>query len=170
MDSAFRAIMITDLKESTLMTSKYGDSKALHLLNIHNVITRNALRQYLGNEVKHTGDGFMASFISPEDAVRCAVEIQLKFAEHNRSSTDEDLFVRIGISAGEPIEDHGDLFGSAVQLAARLCGHAKPEQIVVSETIYEHYEGAEPLIDLGQLSLKGFNQPVRAYRVEARHS
>lgn len=112
----------------------------------------------------------MASFFSPEDAVKCAVEIQLNFAEHNRTSAEEELFVRIGISAGEPIEDHGDLFGSAVQLAARLCGHAEPEQIVVSETIYEHCRGAEPLIDLGQLSLKGFSQPVPAYRVEVRHS
>ena len=166
MDSAFRAIMFTDLKDSTLMTSKYGDNKALHLLNVHNVITRNALRQYLGNEVKHTGDGIMASFISPEDAVKCAVEIQLNFAEHNRTSSDEDLFVRIGISAGEPIEDHGDLFGSAVQLAARLCGYAEPEQIVVSETIYENYKGEESLIDLGTLSLKGFSRPVPAYKVD----
>ena len=78
---------------------------------------------------------------------------------------DEDLYVRIGISAGEPIEDHGDLFGSAVQLAARLCGHAQPEQIVVSETIYEHYKGTKPLTNLGVLSLKGFSKPVPAYRV-----
>lgn len=166
MDSAFRAIMFTDLKDSTLMTSKYGDSKALHLLNVHNVITRNALRKYSGNEVKHTGDGIMASFVAPEDAVKCAIEIQLNFADHNRSSTDEDLYVRIGISAGEPIEDQGDLFGSAVQLAARLCGHARPEQIVVSETIYDHFERAESLIDLGEVSLKGFHKPVRAYRVD----
>ena len=108
----------------------------------------------------------MASFISPEDAVKCAIEIQLNFAEHNRASSDEDLFVRIGISAGEPIEDHGDLFGSAVQLAARLCDHAEPEQIVVSEAIYEHYKGDLSLIDLGVLTLKGFSQPVPAYRID----
>jgi class 3 adenylate cyclase len=166
MDSAFRAIMFTDLKDSTLMTSKYGDNKALHLLNIHNLITRNALRLYRGNEVKHTGDGIMASFVSPEDAVKCAIEIQLNFADYNRTSTDEDLYVRIGISAGEPIEDHGDLFGTAVQLAARLCSHAQPEEIVVSETICEYYQGEDSLIELGDLSLKGFHKPVPAYRVD----
>jgi class 3 adenylate cyclase len=164
-DTAFRAIMFTDLKDSTLMTSKYGDAKALHILNVHNAITRNALRQYRGNEVKHTGDGIMASFVSPEDAVACAVEIQLNFRQHNRANTEEDLYVRIGISAGEPIEDHGDLFGSAVQLAARLCDHAEPEEIMVSETIYEHYQGMEQLIDLGGVYLKGFRQPVPAYKI-----
>lgn len=164
-DSAFRAIMFTDLKDSTLMTSKYGDTKALHLLNIHNVIARNALRLCRGNEVKHTGDGIMASFVSADDAVACATEIQQKFAEHNKTSTDEDLYVRIGVSAGEPIEDHGDLFGSAVQLAARLCAFAEPEQIVVSDLIADHYEGNESLLDLGEVSLKGFRQPIRAHRV-----
>lgn len=170
MDSAFRVIMFTDLKDSTLMTSKYGDAKALHLLNVHNAITRNALRVNQGTEVKHTGDGIMASFITPADAVACAVEIQRKFLEHNRTSPDENLFVRIGVSAGEPIEDHGDLFGSAVQLAARLCAHAEPEQIVVSDLIHQHYKGEESLLDLGQVSLKGFAQPVSAFKVDYHQS
>ncbi len=166
MDSGYRAIMFTDLKDSTLMTSKFGDNKALHLLNVHNVITRNALRQHQGTEVKHTGDGIMASFVSPDDAVACAAAIQHGFADHNRTGADADLYVRIGISAGEPIEDHGDLFGSAVQLAARLCAYAEPEQILVSEEVSRQYAGAAALVDLGEISLKGFNQAVRAYRVD----
>ena len=165
-DSAFRVIMFTDLKDSTQMTSKYGDSKALHLLNIHNAITRNALRQNQGSEVKHTGDGIMSSFVRADDAVTCAIEIQHGFRDYNHKNPDEALYVRIGLSAGEPIEDHGDLFGSAVQLAARLCNFAKPAQILVSELISEHYKGAERLLDLGAVSLKGFDQVNRVYRVE----
>ena len=98
------------------------------------------------------------------------VEIKRKFLEQNRTSPDENLFVRIGVSAGEPIEDHGDLFGSAVQLAARLCAHAEPEQIVVSDLIHQHYEGEESLLDLGQVYLKGFAQPVSAFEVDYRQS
>ena len=165
-DSAFRVIMFTDLKDSTLMTSKYGDSKAMHLINIHNAITRNALRQNQGNEVKHTGDGIMASFISAEDAIACAIDIQQGFRDYNRKNPDETLFVRIGLSAGEPIEDHGDLFGSAVQLAARLCDHAQPEQVLVSELISNQYRGSETLLDYGVISLKGFDQENRVYRLE----
>ena len=165
-DSAFRVIMFTDLKDSTQMTSKHGDSKALHLLNIHNVITRNALRQNQGNEVKHTGDGIMASFVATENAVACAIEIQHGFKDYNLKDPDEALYVRIGLSAGEPIEDHGDLFGSAVQLAARLCDYADPEQILVSDLISDQYTGAETLLDLGVISLKGFDQANRVYRIE----
>lgn len=166
MDSAFRVIMFTDLKDSTLMTSKYGDNKAMHLLNIHNAITRNALRQNEGSEVKHTGDGIMASFMSADDAVNCAIEIQNGFKDHNLKNPDQELYVRIGLSAGEPIEDHGDLFGSAVQLAARLCNFARPAQIVVSELISDQYKGPERFLDLGAVTLKGFDHANRVYKIE----
>ena len=83
-DPGFRAIMFTDLKDSTLMTTRYGDTKALHLLHIHNALTRNSLNAHRGREVKHTGDGIMASFASVPDAVGCAVAIQQLFAAHNK--------------------------------------------------------------------------------------
>ncbi|MGE5062374.1 MAG: nickel-binding protein, partial [Betaproteobacteria bacterium] len=83
MDAGFRVIMFTDLKDSTLMTTLYGDTRALHLLHIHNALTRNSLKTHRGREVKHTGDGFMASFVSATDAVECAVDIQKAFALYN---------------------------------------------------------------------------------------
>lgn len=109
-DAAFRAIMFTDLKDSTLMTTMFGDTKALHLLHIHNALTRNALRDHRGREVKHTGDGIMASFASVADAVECAIVIQKAFAAHNQADPDATMYLRIGLSAGEPIEEHGDFF------------------------------------------------------------
>jgi class 3 adenylate cyclase len=90
-----------------------------------------------GREVKHTGDGIMASFQSVPDAVTCAVSVQEAFAEHNRQAPSDGLILRIGLHAGEPIEEHGDLFGNAVNLAARLCTSAGPSEILVSETIRE---------------------------------
>ena len=63
-DAALRVIMFTDLKDSTAMTTRLGETKALHLLRIHNTFTRNALREHAGREVKHLGDGIMASFAS----------------------------------------------------------------------------------------------------------
>ena len=62
-DPGFRAIMFTDLKDSTRMTTLYGDAKALHLLHVHNALTRNSLNAHRGREIKHTGDGIMASFL-----------------------------------------------------------------------------------------------------------
>ena len=55
------------------MTTLHGDTKALHLLHIHNALTRNSLKPYRGREVKHTGDGIMASFVSIPDAIKCAL-------------------------------------------------------------------------------------------------
>jgi class 3 adenylate cyclase len=123
-DPGFRAIMFTDLKDSTLMTTLYGDTKALHLLHIHNALTRNSLKAHRGREVKHTGDGIMASFAAVPDSVECAIGVQKAFAAYNKENPEAPLYLRIGLSAGEPIEEHGDLFGKPVQLAARLCAHA----------------------------------------------
>lgn len=166
-DSAFRAIMFTDLQDSTLMTTLYGDAKALHLLHIHNVMTRNKLRKYDGSEVKHTGDGIMASFKSVTKAVECAQAVQLSFDEHNKRNPDESLYLRIGISAGEPIEEHGDLFGRAVQLSARLCSEAKPGETLVDQIVHDLYHGnVIRFTPIGEVSLKGFNQDVMTYKVE----
>jgi class 3 adenylate cyclase len=101
MDSAFRTIMCTDLKESTAMTVRLGDAKAMHLLHIHNALTRNALRDHDGREVRHTGDGIISSFTSATKAVECAVSIQKAFNAHNESNPDDAMYVRIGLSAGD---------------------------------------------------------------------
>lgn len=165
-DSAFRAIMFTDLKDSTLMTTMFGDKKALHLLHIHNAITRNAIRDFNGHEIKHTGDGFMASFNSIDNQVSCAIHIQNEFSKHNLKDDEENLFVRIGLSAGEPIEEHGDLFGSSVQLAARLCSSARPGMILASDTIYELCENKrEYFSDMEEIELKGFDKRVKVFSI-----
>jgi class 3 adenylate cyclase len=117
-----------------------------------------------GREVKHTGDGIMASFISAAGAVRCAIQIQRELDKRAKANPDHSLKVRLGAAAGEPVEQHNDLFGSTVQLASRLCGHAQPEQILVSNAIAELCLGKGILFeDLGEVDLKGFSYPVRAH-------
>jgi class 3 adenylate cyclase len=68
------------------------------------------------------------------------------------------------VAAGEPIEHHNDFFGSTVQLAARLCAQADPEQILLSNAVAELCIGKSlPMKDVGQIALKGFDQPVHAH-------
>jgi class 3 adenylate cyclase len=166
-DSGFRAIMFTDLKDSTLMTTLYGDAKALHLLHVHNALTRNSLNAQRGREIKHTGDGIMASFASVPDAVECAIAIQKAFTAYNQEHPETPLFLRIGLSAGEPIEEHGDLFGKAVQLAARLCAHAEPGRILVDQVVLDQWRGKQlPFSDLGEVTPKGFDHAVHVYEVQ----
>lgn len=165
-DSAFRAIMFTDLEGSTLLTTTFGDSHALHLLHVHNALTRNALRAADGQEVKHTGDGIMASFADVTQAVACAVAIQQAFAVHNVQHPDEEMHLRIGLSAGEPIEEDGDFFGNTVQLAARLCAHAAADQILVGEEVHALcQESGLTFHDAGEFVPKGFETAVRVYTV-----
>ena len=166
-DSGFRAIMFTDLKDSTLMTTLYGDAKALHLLHVHNALTRNSLNAHRGREIKHTGDGIMASFPSVTDAVGCAVAIQKAFAAYNKENPETPLYLRIGLSAGEPIEEHGDLFGKTVQLAARLCTHAEPTRILIDQIVLDQWSGNQlPISNLGEVTPKGFDHAVRVYEVQ----
>src|SRR5881628_2517969 len=87
-----------------------------------------------------------------------------ELAKHEKDNPERGLKVRVGAAAGEPVEQHNDLFGSTVQLAARLCAHAQPEQILVSNAIAELCIGKGLLFeDVGELTLKGFGIPVRAH-------
>ena len=163
-DPGIRTILFTDIANSTELTHALGDEAAMTLLDVHNSIVRNALAELGGREVKHTGDGIMASFISPAGAVRCAMQIQRELNKHAQANPERPLKVKVGAAAGEPVEQHDDLFGCTVQLAARLCAHAQPEQILVSNAIAELCIGKGlSFEDVGEVTLKGFGSPVRAH-------
>ncbi len=115
-DSAFRSIMFTDMKDSTAITTRLGDREAIEVFRTHNALTRDVLTQYNGREIQHTGDGFMVSFTAASQAVGCAIAIQKTLLSHNQKHPDAKINVRIGICAGEPVEEDHRLFGSTVQL------------------------------------------------------
>jgi class 3 adenylate cyclase len=165
-DPGIRTILFTDIVDSTALTQSMGDDAAMALLDVHNTVVRDALANLGGREVKHTGDGIMASFVSAAAAVKCATLIQRELAKHADNQRDRPVKVRIGAAAGEPVEQHHDLFGYTVQLAARLCSHASPEQILVSNAIAELCLGKGfSFQDVGEVALKGFERPVRAHAV-----
>jgi class 3 adenylate cyclase len=165
-DPGIRTILFTDIVESTAMTRRLGDEAAMELLAVHDQIVRDALADLGGREVKHLGDGIMASFVSAASAVKCATRVQREIDKHGRENKDRVVKVRVGVAAGEPVEHHNDLFGCTVQLAARLCSHAQAEQILVSNVVAELCVGKTlSFQDLGEVALKGFDQPVRAHAV-----
>jgi class 3 adenylate cyclase len=170
-DPGIRTVLFTDIADSTPLTQALGDQAALAMLGVHDTIVRDALSASGGREVKHTGDGIMASFVSAAGAVRCAIEIQRQLDKHSQENPDRPLKVRVGAAAGEPVEQHNDLFGSTVQLAARLCAHAQPEQILVSNAIAELCIGKGlSFQDVGEVTLKGFDSPVRAHAAAWKHA
>ncbi len=129
-------------------------------------MVREALKAHGGSEVKTMGDGFMASFSSATKALDSAIAMQRAFAEHNESA-EEPILVRIGLNAGEPIAEDEDLFGTAVNEAARITATAKGGEILVSNVVRELARGKDFLFaDRGETSLKGFDEPVRLYEVK----
>jgi class 3 adenylate cyclase len=162
MDSGHRTIMFTDIVGSTEMTVRLGDVAATELVRAHDALVRRALVRYNGREVKHLGDGIMASFDSGAAAVDGAKAIQRSFEMYNRTSA-EPIHIRIGLHSGDPVEDTSDLFGSTVQLASRLCNAAESDQILVSSCTRDECSREGDFLDAGCKVLKGFAAPVQAF-------
>ena len=159
-------ILFTDMEGSTDLTQRLGDAGAQEVLRTHNAIIRDALKATSGSEVKHTGDGIMASFPSASRALEAAVAMQKAFAEQNQEQPDTAIRVRIGLNAGEPLAEDDDLFGTAVQLAARVCAQAEPGQILTSNVVQELAAGKGfDFADKGEAELKGFEKAVRLHEV-----
>ena len=164
--SQTRVICFTDLARSTELLEKVGDVAARALLRMHEKIIRECLRAHGGEEIQHTGDGFMLSFASAGAALECSIAIQSGIAAHNGANPDRTLGVRIGMNAGEPIVEPGRLFGAAVHLAARICAHAEPRQILVSEVVRELARGKRfEFRGCATTHLKGFPEEFRLYSV-----
>ncbi|NQW19776.1 MAG: DUF4242 domain-containing protein [Chloroflexi bacterium] len=165
-DRAIRTIMFTDLVGYTSMMSRLGDDRAFKLLREHNSVVRDALAKFGGREVKHTGDGVMASFDVADQAVVAAVEIRNGITAIAVPDIDERLSVRIGMTSGEPLEEHGDLFGSVVNLASRLCDLAESGEILLSDRCRDELRTAEvELESIGDVTIRGFSSPVAVCRV-----
>jgi len=166
-DPGIRTVLFTDIVGSTELTQRLGDEAMMKFLGVHDRVVRAALAASGGREVKHTGDGIMASFFSAVGAARCASQIHRTLADHERDQNGVPIKVRIGAAAGEPVENHMDLFGSTVQLAARLCAHAAPAQSLVSNVVAELCLGKGLAFeDLGEISLKGFEHPMRVHAIK----
>lgn len=163
--TAFRVILFTDLEGSTSLTQQLGDASAMAVLRRHDAIVRDALARTGGTEVKHTGDGIMASFPSVPAALQAAVAMQREFSKAETAG-EMPIGVRIGIAAGEPVTDRDDLFGTAVQLAARLSSKATSRSILVAGTVRDLALGKGFKFGATRnFRLKGFDDSVRACEV-----
>ena len=181
----FRTVLFTDIVGHTKMMRRLGDEKGREVLREHERITREVLRGNGGTEVKTMGDGFMAAFSSVTKAVECAIALQRAFRARNADvgaalappqgaasgapTSLEPLHIRIGLNAGEPIEEDGDLFGETVILAARIAAQAQGGDILSSLAVRELCAGKGFLFaDRGEHVLRGFEDPVRVFEISSR--
>jgi class 3 adenylate cyclase/tetratricopeptide (TPR) repeat protein len=160
-------VLFTDVEGSTDLTTRRGDEAAQAILRTQRELVRQQVEQHSGHEVKSLGDGFMVAFASARKAVACAVGIQRALEEHNRQHPDQQVQVRIGLNTGEAIQEEADLFGAAVDAAARIAAKAKGGQILLSDTVRGVLGRAKDveLVDRGRFRLKGF--PERWHLYEA---
>ena len=128
------------------------------------------ITEHHGRVVKNTGDGLLAEFPSVVDALRCATEVQAVMTERNTAvPADNRIEFRIGIHQGDVVVEEHDIFGDAVNVAARLEGLAEPGGVCVSARVRGDAAGKLELAfeDMGQQELKNIARPLRVYRVHA---
>lgn len=165
-DSAVRTVLFTDIVGSTELAQRLGDEVAFNLMTIHDRIVVDAVTQCGGKIIKSTGDGTMAVFVSPVAAVRAACLIQTVVIQQLDENGEAIMAIRIGAAAGEPIERNNDFFGSTVNLAARLCAHAQPGAVLVTNGIAELCLGkGMRFAKIKRANLKGFDEEIRTREV-----
>jgi class 3 adenylate cyclase len=153
------AVMFTDVVDSTTLTESLGDEEWTRVLSRHREFVRSCFRTRGGQEVGTQGDGCLARFPSPADAVACAVDIQRQLREVSDDAGGFPLQVRIGVHAGDAVDDgQGDIIGKVVNLAARVTSEAEPGQILVTEPVADHVDKDTKLEDCGLVMLRGVSQ------------
>ncbi len=152
-------VLFTDIVGSTQRLAEMGDQGWGALLERHHEVVRTELARHGGREVSTTGDGFVAVFDSPAQAIRCALAIRDALGPLG-------IEVRAGLHSGE-IERHGDQIGGiAVHTAARVAALGGPGEVLTSRTVRDLVSGAGfSLIDLGERKLKGVPDRWRIFKV-----
>ena len=160
-------VVFTDVERSTELATGRGDEVARRLLRDHEETVRAQLAEHGGREMKALGDGFMLAFGSPRRAIACAVDIQRALDRAAAGRSGDGLRVRIGINIGEVLHEEGDMFGEAVNAAARIAAKAEGGEVLVSDVVRQ-LVGTVPGVgfaDRGRFRLKGFPDRWRLHRV-----
>jgi class 3 adenylate cyclase len=161
-------ILFTDVQGSTQLRSRHGDRIADEILHDHEGIVRRAIGEHGGVEAAFLGDGFMATFDTPADGLRCAIAIQQALQRYGWDNPDRRIRVRIGLHRGEAVERDGTLYGQAVNTASRVMSEAAGGQILVTAAVRDPVEGAEgfSFVDRGLYWLRGCPDRWRLYEAE----
>jgi class 3 adenylate cyclase len=154
-------LLFTDLVESTPTVHALGDAAWRDLLSTHFEAVRAQLERHNGREVKTTGDGVLATFAAPANALRCAAAIR-------RVTIEQGLHVRAGVHVGEVEIVGGDVRGVAVHEASRILAEAGPDEILVSETTYSLAGSGHAFEDRGLRELKGLPGEWRLFAYVGR--
>ncbi|HEV2966926.1 MAG TPA: ATPase, T2SS/T4P/T4SS family, partial [Candidatus Dormibacteraeota bacterium] len=160
-------IMFTDVEGSTRLLSTRGFTESHEIMRAYETIIDEKVAEHAGRRIKGLGDGFMISFGSVRHGVECALDIQRSIAVYSKQNPERKVKVRIGLNTGEVVEEAGDIFGAAVNVAARVAGKARGGEILVSDVVRQL---VGPVSEMtfeyrGRYKLKGFPDRWRLHEV-----
>jgi adenylate cyclase len=161
------AVMFTDIVGYSSLTQR-NEQLAMELLEEHRRIVRPIITRHNGREVKTMGDAFLIEFESALEATQCAMDIQKSLQDYNQQSTAERrVHLRIGIHLGDVLRRQNDVLGDAVNIASRIEPLAKPDEICISEQVYDQVRNKinRRTEDLGPQQLKNIEYPINVYRI-----
>jgi class 3 adenylate cyclase/tetratricopeptide (TPR) repeat protein len=163
-----RAIVVVDVVESVRLMQADEAGVIDRWRRFVNLVRTQLLPAHGGRMVKSLGDGLLLEFATVPPATRAAIDVQAAIEQQNRGRPDaECMKLRIGVHLAEVSSDEHDIYGTGVNLAARLTTLAGPGEIVASAEARDALtDGLDALIeDLGDCYMKHIDQPVRAFRV-----
>lgn len=161
LDDRFVAtVLFSDIVDSTRLAEEQGDTRWTALLDAHDAAVDRQVTLFGGRVVKHTGDGVLATFDTPGQAVRCATAL-------NRAVADLGLQIRVGLHSGELERRGRDIGGVAVHIAARVMAQAQAGQVLVSRTVVELVAGSDIRFQrVGEVDLKGLAGRRELYQID----
>jgi class 3 adenylate cyclase len=164
---ATKTFLFTDIVKSTNLIEAIGDDAWLDLLRWHDQALRSLFAEHRGVEMDHAGDGFFVAFDEPGAAIRCAVAIQSKLAEHRRMHGFAPQ-VRVGVHATSATKAGGAYRGKGVHEAARIGSAAEAGEILASRSTLEAIAGRFAASPPRTVQLKGISQPVEVVAIDWR--
>ncbi len=162
------AVMYADIAGYARLTEQDEEGTHHRLLEAIRIM----MTQVSGNKgrIAHlAGDAILAEFKDADSALHCAINVQLSIRQWNENlAVDRQILFRIGVNFGDLISDYGDIYGNAVNLAARLEKLASSGGICVSESVMKHLEGHPSIkfVAMGKQYMKNISEPVRAFWIE----
>lgn len=162
-------IMFTDIVGFSSMVSSLSRTESEQILQLHDKLVQKVIKRFGGTIIKSVGDSFLVIFRSPTDAVLCSMAIQDTLWEANLSpDSNFDIVIRIALNTGEVRLANGDIFGEAVNIAARLESTTPAGTIYLTEAVYLSMNKNEAVLEkVGEEFFKGIPQPISIY--QAKH-
>jgi len=168
--SGFQTLLYTDIEGHTSIIQRLGDERGRTVLREHERITRAAIESFEGTEVLARGDGFLVRFSTAQSAIECAAELQRRLADAS-AELPVELRVRVGINAGEPIQEGDELHGAAVKAAQAIAAQADGGEVLVANVVRELAAGKGfAFADRGPSALPGLEEPVRIWELLWAHT